>query len=152
MVKNIIEKDVILKRTNGIQQELFELRKLGKLRFNEFKKGDGFKLAQYHLHRALEGVFNISSHIISRIPGAQATQYKEIATQLGAFNIIDKKFADTRLVEMAKYRNRLVHFYAEITEKEIYDILRNNLGDFDIFLKAIKNLLINPKKFNLSVE
>ena len=152
MAKDTIEKDVILKRINGIQQELFELRKLGKLRFNEFKNGDGFKLAQYHLHRALEGVFNISSHIISRIPGAQATQYKEIATQLGVFNVIDKKFANTRLVEMAKYRNRLVHFYAEITEKEIYDILRNNLKDFDIFLKAIKNLLANPKKFNLSVE
>lgn len=149
---NIIEKDIIIKRINGIQQELSELRQLGLLGFEEFSKGNGFKLAQFHLHRALEGVFNISSHILSRLPGGQATTYKEIALKLGEPGIVSKDFAETSLVLMAKYRNRLVHFYADIEEKEIYDIIKNNLGDFEVFLAAIKNVLENPGKFGLETD
>ena len=124
MTAGIIEKDVVLKRVNGIQQECGQLEKLGLLRPDEFTNGDGFKLAQYHLHRALEGVFNITNHILSRIPGAQATQYQEIARKLGEHGIVEKTFAETTLVRMAKYRNRLVHFYAEVTPEEMYEILR----------------------------
>lgn len=88
-----IEKDVIIKRINGIQGELAELRELARLSFEEFSEGVGFKLAQYHLHRALAGVFNIGAHILSRIPGGQATQYSEIVLRLGEFGIVDKRFA-----------------------------------------------------------
>ena len=152
MTAGIIEKDVVLKRINGIQQEIVELKKLGKLSLEEFQNGDGFKLAEYHLHHALEGVFNIASHILSRIPGAQATQYQEIARKMGAYRVVDNVFADTRLVEMAKYRNRIVHFYAEITPDELYRVLQNDLGDFDVFLHGVKNLLEHPEQFGLGVE
>lgn len=147
-----IEKDVIIKRVNGIQQELIELRTLTELPFKDFSEGTGFKLAQYHLHRALEGVFNIGTHILSRIPGGQATQYSEIALKLGEHGILDAAFAKEKLVLMAKYRNRLVHFYAEVTPKEMYGILKNNLGDFEVFLSAIKKVLENPEQFKLTVE
>lgn len=147
-----LEKDVLIKRINGIQNEIKDLEKLGAMPFSEFSDGDGFKLAQYHLHRALEGVFNISSHILSRIPGSQATKYSEIALKLGEFNIIDKEFANSKLVLMAKYRNRLVHFYAEITAEELYGIIQNNLGDFNVFLKAVKEVLEHPEKFGLAIE
>lgn len=152
MIKKAIEKDVVLVRLNGIQKEIFELKKINDIPFEKFKDSDYFYLAQFHLHRILEGVFNISSHIISRFPGIQANQYKEIAIQLGALGIIDKEFADTNLVKMAKYRNRLVHFYAEISSEEIYDILHSHLKDLDVFLEAIKNVLTNPEKFDLRVE
>lgn len=152
MMSNAIERDIVLKRINGIQQEVTELEKLRALSFDEFKGGDGYKLAQYHMHRALEGVFNIGSHILSRIPGGEATQYREIAEKLGEFGIVDKEFAQKKLILMAKYRNRLVHFYAEITEKELYGIITNDLGDFDVFLSAVKMVLENPEKYNVSIE
>lgn len=147
-----LEKDVIIKRINGIQAELQELKKLGVQSFEEFKTGVGFRLAQFHLYRALEGVFNIGSHILSRIPGGQATQYGEIGLKLGEFGIVARSFAEEKLVRMGRYRNRLAHFYAEITEPEVYDLLQNNLGDFETFLAAIKSLLKNPEKYRLSVE
>lgn len=148
-MSNIIEKDIIIKRINGIQQELSELKLLGNLVFEEFYEGNGFKLAQFHLHRALEGVFNISAHLLSRLPGGQATSYKEIAVKLGEAGVVDKDFAETKLSLMAKYRNRLVHFYADISAKEIYGIIKNDLDDFDIFLKSVKSVLENPEKFGL---
>lgn len=147
-----IEKDIVVKRIEGIESEIVELRKLGEQNLGEFKNGDGWKLAQFHLHRALEGVFNIASHILARIPGGQATQYKEIAQKLGEFRIVPDEFAQTKLVEMAKYRNRLVHFYAQITAEELYKIIQEDLGDFDVFLSSIKEALLNPQKFGLEIE
>lgn len=152
MMKLAVEKDTVLKRVNGIQAELSELHKLAVLSYDDFLNQKGFELGQYHLHRALEGVFNISAHVLSRLPGAQATTYAEIAQKLGEFGIVDKNFAATKLTEMAKYRNRLVHFYAEVTPEEIYKLLKNDLGDFDMFLRAIKNVLEQPGQFGLNVE
>lgn len=152
-MKNLpLDRDTILKRINGIQLEAEELRKLGELLFEEYKNGTGHKLAEYHLHRALEGVFNICAHILSRIPGGAADQYKEMATKFGEFGLIDKDFASTKLKEMAKYRNRVVHFYSEVTPEETYSIIHNDLGDFDIFLSAVKEILQNPDKYNLEIE
>lgn len=141
MNKLEVEKDVVIKRMDGIQGEVAELRTLAQIPFEEFQTGVGVKLAHYHLHRALEGVFHIATHILSRIPGAEAVEYKEIARKLGEHGIVEKTFADKQLVEMAKYRNRLVHFYAEINAEEIYKILQNDLGDFDTFLAGVKNIL-----------
>ena len=152
MKKLPIEKDTVLKRVNGIQIELAALEQLGKLSYEQFQKEKGFELGQYHLHRALEGVFNISAHILSRIPGGQATKYKDMARNLGKFGILDKEFAETQLARMADYRVRLVHFYAEITPEEVYKIIQEDLGDFDIFLGAVKNTLERPEKFDLMVE
>lgn len=153
MTQKPIEKDVVIKRINGIEAEINELEKIAKIPSEEFDKDSiGFKLAQYHMHRALEGVFNISAHILSCIPGSQATEYKEIAQKLGEYKIINKEFANETLVKMAGYRNRLVHFYAEITPEEMYGILQNNLGDFEVFLSAVKRLLENPKKLSLTIE
>ena len=119
--------------------------------FAEFG-GLEYDASQLRLQRALEGVFSISSHILSRIPGGQASKYSEIALNLGKYKIVDRDFAENTLVKMAKYRNRLVHFYDEITPKEIYDIIQNHLGDFDIFLAAIKKVLEHPENFDLSIE
>ncbi|OGZ96769.1 MAG: hypothetical protein A3J10_02440 [Candidatus Sungbacteria bacterium RIFCSPLOWO2_02_FULL_54_10] len=154
MTAHTLEKDVVVKRINGIQKECAALVRLGTTPFDVFNDEDGtaFQLAQYHLHRALEGVFHISAHILSRIPGGQATQYREMARKMGEYGIVDKAFAGTKLVDMARYRNRLVHFYAEITPPELYGILQDDLGDFETFLHAVKRVLEHPEQFGLAVE
>ena len=152
MNKLSIEKDTVVKRVEGIETELAELKSLSRQNLDEFSQGTGWKLAEFHLHRALEGVFNISTHILSRIPGGQATQYKEIALKMGEYNVVPKEFAEKTLVKMAKYRNRLVHFYAQISASELHKIINNDLEDFEFFLSSIKNLLEHPEKYELTVE
>ena len=147
-----LNREMILVRMSGIQDEVAELEKLGEINFSDYEKGDGHKLAEYHLHRALEGVFNIGTHVLSRIPGGKVDEYKQIAAKLGEYKIVSRDFAANNLTKMAKYRNRLVHLYAQVTPQETYDIIHNNLGDFDAFLKAVKNLLENPQKLGLDME
>ena len=152
MSKDAIERDVVMVRVSGIEGELRELGKLSQEPFDTFAEGVGYKLAQYHLHRALEGVFHIAGHILARVPGGQATQYREMAQKVGEMGLVPKDFAQEKLVTMARYRNRLVHFYAQITPEELYGILQKDLGDFTVFLTGVKKLLEHPEQFGLMVE
>ncbi len=147
-----VEKTTVTVRLNGIQQELAELQELAKVPKSKFVKGDAHKLASYHLHRILEGVFNITNHILSRLPGGATTTYKDMAIALGEHGIVSKKFAEGPLFNMAGYRNRLVHFYSEVTPAELYKALRNHLKDVDTFCRAVKTVLKSPKQFGLLLD
>ncbi|MEK7560999.1 MAG: HepT-like ribonuclease domain-containing protein [Patescibacteria group bacterium] len=113
---------------------------------------DLFDLAQHHLRLALEGVFHIGSHLLSRLPGARITSYKEIALALGAYGIVDRSFAETALVKMAGFRTRLTHFYHEIKPAELYEIIRQDLGDIEQFLHAARRVMENPAAYHLTIE
>jgi uncharacterized protein YutE (UPF0331/DUF86 family) len=151
-VKETIKRQSIVPRLDGIQRDLEKLKSLGELSLLEFSNEDNFVKAQFYLRRALEGVFHIGAHVLSRIPGGRATEYKEIALRLGEIGIVPKPFAEKNLKAMAGYRNRLTHFYADVKPEEIHKIICENLDDFDVFLRAVKELLSNPAKFNLVIE
>ncbi len=147
-----IKSQSIIPRIDGVEKDISKLEALGKMPLIDFSQEDNFIKAQFYLRKALEGVFHIGSHILSRIPGGRATEYKEVALKLGEHGIVEENFAKTKLKDMAGYRNRLTHFYAEITPEEIYKIIHENLPDFKTFLDSIKTLLKNPQKFGLTLE
>lgn len=150
---NALKKESIIPRVDGIMRDLQKLRSLSAKPIEEFKKNDDlFALSQFYLRQALEGVFHIGEHILSRLNGGRATEYKEIARLLGERGVVDKHFAEGKLAAMAGYRNRLTHFYADVTPEEIYGILKNNLSDFETFLTAVKHVLEEPEKFGLTIE
>ena len=66
--------------------------------------------------------------------------YKEVIEILGEEGILPVRFAE-RFAEAAKFRNILVHMYAEVDVEMVYEILQNNLGDFDEFAKYIARYL-----------
>lgn len=139
-----------------IRESLFELQKLGQETREKFiKDKHNFALAEHYLRRSLEATFDIANHVISRFPyspGQRPDTLKGIAKALGEKDIIEKKFANETLTKMAGYRNRMIHFYLELTTQELYDIIRHKLGDFEIFARAIVELLENPEKFDLTVS
>jgi len=147
-----IEREAIMPRIDGIRKNLSKLQELGHLPFEQFSKGDPFDLTQHHLRLALEGVFHIGAHILSRLPGGRTVEYREIATKLGEVGIIDQSFAKKALVPMAKLRNLLVHHYADIDAQKLHDVINNHLTDVETFLRAVKTLVDAPEKLGLRVE
>lgn len=133
--------------------ELNSLLKLGKEKFLADKKN--FAVAEHYLRRALEAVFDIAGHIVSRYPmaaGKRPSTYKGLALVLAEKGIVNEDFGKNILVQMAGYRNRMVHFYDEITPQEMYDILKNHIADINTFASAIVELLKNPESYNLTIE
>lgn len=149
---NAILREAILPRIDGIKKNLKRLKELSALDFDDFYSGDNYDLAQHHMRLALEGVFHISSHILSRMPGGRAVEYKEVARKMGELKIVSKEFADKALVAMAGMRNMLVHNYSQIDRGRFYNTLKNNLADIDVFLRYVKTVLKKPEDFGLVVS
>ncbi len=148
-----LNKEVIQTRVSYIEDSLKSVERFKRVSYKEFhSNSDNFRIAFYDLHRALEAVMDIGSHILSRIPGARPTSYKDIPRLLEKHKIIPADFATNQLTKMAGYRNRMVHFYGEITEKEIHSIIQEELEDFYTFLAHTNEILKNPAKYNLLVE
>ena len=127
----------ILELTRYIESCLEEIKPYSKIGIKEFlsdKKNPPF--VESYLRRSLEALFDIGRHILAKTYGFKEIEYKEIARELGKREVISQELSDV-LIKMAGYRNRMVHFYKEITPDEIHQILINNLGDFDKFNKEV---------------
>lgn len=128
--------DKIRKITSEILSALEKLEDLKRLPEKEFLS-DPHKIssAKYNLIVALEGAVDLCNHIISkngfRTPEDYADTFR-IMAERGAF---DAEFIKT-LVQMARFRNRLVHIYWEVDDHEMYRIIQSHLDDIRVFLKG----------------
>lgn len=128
-----LKHQVLLDRTAIIENSLVKLEKMKSLPAEEFLKGENFAIAEHYLRYALEATFDICAHILSRIPGVIVGEYKQMALQMGKNEIVPMNYAEENLNKMAGYRNRLTHFYFELSPKEMYEIIQTRLDDFRDF-------------------
>lgn len=140
MVISNLNIKLIEDRLGFIIKSLAKLKKLSNLEKGDFLKDDIPAVVESYLRRSLEAIFDIGRHVIAKTAGKGIVEYKEIAHKLGQREVITKEHAE-RLRLMAGYRNRLVHFYHEVTDKELYLILKNNLSDMEDFVKEIKTFI-----------
>ncbi len=92
--------------------------------------------AKYNLLVAIESAIDLCNHIISRRHYRTPEDYADTFKVMGEAGAFPEEF-QKKMVEMAKFRNRLVHLYWSVDKKEIYKILQNNLSDFDQFLQYL---------------
>ena len=84
--------------------------------------------AESCLRRALEALFDLGRHILAKRFGKGVSEYKEIATELENARVLSQD--EARLFRtLAGYRNRLVHFYHDVTQEELYRVCKDDLGD-----------------------
>ena len=137
MVISNLNIKLIEDRIGLINRSITRLKKLSSLREETFLDGDTPAIAESYLRRSLEAIFDVGRHIIARTAGKGIVEYKEVANALGTAGVVTKDLAE-RLKLMTGYRNRLIHFYHEITDKELFLIVKNNLSDMENFVKEIK--------------
>lgn len=122
-------------RLGFINKAIAKLRLLSQLPEDRFLEGDTPAAAESYLRRCLEAVFDIGRHIVARTVGKAEVEY-EVAVRLAESGVLTRELAG-QLRLMAGYRNRLVHFYNEVSEKELFHILQNNLSDIERFVREI---------------
>jgi uncharacterized protein YutE (UPF0331/DUF86 family) len=104
--------------------------------------------AESYLRRSLEALLDLGRHVLAKGFGEPAAEYKAIATGLERHQVLDPPTA--RLLRtLAGYRNRMVHFYHELSAEELHDICANQLGDLedvrDVILEWIR---ANPERID----
>lgn len=141
MTPGQISKRVVVDRLAWVEAMLGEIRSLpvGD-RQVFFADTRNVWTAESCLRRALEALLDLGRHLLAKGFGLGVSEYKEIALRLREYGILQDKEADLLRV-LAGYRNRLVHFYHEVSKEELYQICVHQLGDVERILKAYKRWL-----------
>jgi len=89
--------------------------------------------AKYHFVVASEAAIDLANHAIAQRRLRAPEDYADTFRVLGEAGWFDAEFTDA-LVKMARFRNRLVHLYWDVDDREVHRLLNERLGDLERFL------------------
>lgn len=137
MTPGSIRSQIVLEKAAYIRTVLGELRALPLSDLGEFLSDSRTPAAaESYLRRALEGLLDLCRHVLTKGFAEGALEYKQMASRLAA-NAVISGDAEARFVRMAGYRNRMVHFYDEISAEELFRICTTDSGDVERVLEEI---------------
>jgi len=126
---------------------------LGRIREISFEKFQNDEMLQASAERflqlAIESCLNVGNRIISlqqfEKPIKPPETYADIFIGMESLGVIDKALRE-RLVQMARFRNMLVHVYWELDKRMVYEIIQQNLQDFRIFQDKVVDYWAKQEK------
>ena len=127
--------DKVRKITSEMLTALERLEDLRKLSQSEFTT-DPHKIgsAKYSLIVAIEGAVDLCNHVISKNGFRTPEDYTDTLMVMKERGAFDEEFTRS-LIQMVRFRNRLVHIYWDVDDVELYRIIQANLQDIRRFLK-----------------
>ena len=133
----LFDPEKMVRLASEMRKSLARLTALGKMDVSDFVADpDRIGSAKYHFIVAIEICIDMCNHVISRngyrVPEDYADTF-EVMSEAGA---IEESFAE-ELKNMARFRNRLVHLYWEVDDRQVHHFLQTRLADFKCFLDAL---------------
>ena len=80
---------------------------------------------------------DLGRHILAKGFGCGVSEYEEMVPAVGEERVLNS-LERVRFKTLAGYRNRMVHFYHEISDKELFEICSSQLSDITYVAEAIK--------------
>ena len=121
----VADKEIVQERIARIRRYVIDLRDFAQITPEEFKRNRERQYAVLHaLQLAIEASIEIGTHICSADALGVPNSYAETFNYLETARVLDTALAE-RLRTMARFRNRLVHFYWEVDLDEIHRILQD---------------------------
>ena len=135
------DQETMVKLVSELRKNVARLQDLAKLSEADFLKDpDKIGSAKYHFIVAIESCIDMCNHVISRNGFRAPEDYGDTFRVMNEKGALKQDFAD-ELVNMAKFRNRLVHIYLEVENKQVYEILLDRLDDFKKFIDSLSKFL-----------
>lgn len=126
----------IRERLEKIESELSFLKEFRELSKEEFLSDiKNVRTAERCFQIAIDACHDIANHIISAYNMERPDRYLSVFKILGKEGVFPDDFVE-RLIDMARFRNLLVHVYLKVDSEEVYKNLKY-LSDFEIFSKGI---------------
>jgi len=95
---------------------------------------------KYSLLEIIEACIDIASHLISINEFQRPKTYPEMFELLGIQGIINPRLSNN-LADIARFRNLLVHSYADIDNRKLLLYIKQDLDNVREYIKTILNLV-----------
>jgi uncharacterized protein YutE (UPF0331/DUF86 family) len=132
-----VEPDRLRPRIHHIRERLRRLRQI---------EGEGWEAFQdnlivqdaavRNLQTSIEATVDMANHIVAREGLGTPASYREAIELLVEAGVLPQEKAGA-FGAMVSFRNRAVHLYDEIDAEEVYAMIENDLGDFEVFIASI---------------
>ena len=136
-----LDADVVRGRCTEIEQALERLGRIragGRVAFLD--DADAKDIASYRLLLAIEAALALCYHVSARRLRRVPDDYAGCFAGLADGGLISADLS-TRLQQMARFRNLLVHVYWDVDYNRVFDVLEHDLDDLRAFSQAIAALL-----------
>ena len=135
-----VDLKVVAERLDIVRTCLVDLRALGgcdPAAFGPDRRNPA--AAESFLRRALEALFDAARHLLAKGLGLGRLEYREVARlSLERGLIVDPRLGE-RFVQIAGFRNRLTHYYDEVTPAELFRVLTTDLDDVDMIATELQH-------------
>jgi uncharacterized protein YutE (UPF0331/DUF86 family) len=140
MTPGAIDLKIVRDRLKLVEQSLEDLRALPHSSLEEFTADRRNTLAaDAALRRGLEAVFDVVRHVLAKGHGIGSLEYREVAQKAAEHGLVNDAVLARRMLEMAGYRNRLTHYYDEVTSEELFGIISHDLDDLERLAGALRD-------------
>lgn len=137
----MVNKNVILIRISKLREYIKNLNYIGRYDKEEYITTPIiYGAAERFLHLSIECVLDIANHIISDLNYRKPENNRDIFEVLYENKVIDLNLKEN-LCNMASFRNILVHDYLKLDRTIVYDVIKNNLCDIELFIKIISEYI-----------
>ncbi len=133
----MVDREKVERKIQQLEEFLTFLKKLSQIPEGE-PANDPIMLGsiKYYLQVSIESCIDMANHLISSERLRSPRDYADSFAVLSEHGIISKEFSQV-MQQMAKLRNRIVHLYGEIDDRQVLEILQHRLGDFETFKSAV---------------
>ena len=136
-----LDADVVRGRCGEIEQALDRLTRIRAAGREVFlSDADAKDIACYRLLLAIEAALALCYHVSARQLKCVPDDYAGCFAGLSRAGIISADLS-SRLQQMARFRNLLVHVYWEVDYGRVFDVLETDLDDLRAFSRIIAGLL-----------
>lgn len=135
-----LDADLVHSRCGEIEESVARLERLASLRRGDLLGDqDSLDIACYRLLVAIKAALALCHHVSARHWRRVPEDYAACFAILHEGGAIPADLS-TRLQQMARFRNLLVHIYWKIDYGQVYEILQTNLGDLRQFASIVAAL------------
>lgn len=137
-----LNSDRVLNKISFIREQLNNINNLLRKKTKEEILADPWiiKGLKYSLQVSVEAVIDLSYHIAARSFGSAPADARDALRILSEGGLIAKNNVEV-YAAMIGFRNRLVHGYQDVSPERVYETARNELGDFERYIKEISPVL-----------
>jgi uncharacterized protein YutE (UPF0331/DUF86 family) len=137
----VIDRELVLRKLDLVRHHVARLRaKLPATAEALVGDEDLRDILSNNVCQAVQGAFDVTAHVIAHVEAKVPDTYAEGFELLAGKNVIDAALA-RNLIRASGLRNRLQHQYQTVDWKVVHASIRDGLGDFDAFVKAIRTFL-----------
>jgi len=141
----MIDKILVEKKLRRIEEFLRELKNVEIGTIEEFKENViTRRFVERNIELAIEQMIEICKHFISGLDLSEPETYSECFDMLAKEGVILEQSLDT-FKSMVRFRNILIHAYEGVDDSITYGIYKRRLDDFEIFIKEIREYLLEGK-------